>query len=99
MLRQVVRGTPEGTSVHYDVVVADGAATLWRAASRPPDVTVTSNYATASAVASGRLSTFAALAAGELTVSGDMAALVSAAAGAAGLDPLPANLRSDTEFP
>jgi alkyl sulfatase BDS1-like metallo-beta-lactamase superfamily hydrolase len=98
ILRQVVTGTPEGGDVSYDVVLSGGHAALRRAGSEAPAVTVTSDYATASAVAAGRLSTQAALAAGRLKLSGNLAAVTSLAGDLAGVDPLPGELRAETRF-
>ena len=100
VIGQVVTGAPEG-EVRYRVVVADGAATLVAGDEPPADVTFTSDYATAAAVASGELSMQAALGAGRVRVGGDLARL--AAAVSAGelpqVDPVPAAVRASTTWP
>jgi putative sterol carrier protein len=98
VLRQLVTGTPEGTDVGYDVVVHGGRAVIRPAGTDTPSVTFTSDYTTATAVASGEMSTTAALAAGRLRVAGDVAALAALASELAGLDPLPADVRAETEW-
>lgn len=97
VVRQVVRDTPEG-EVSYDVVVAGGRARIRRQVRGEATLTLTGDYATACAVASGRLSAQAALAEGRLRVGGDLRALADKAAEVAGLDPVPADLRDETEF-
>lgn len=96
-VRHVVHGAPDGDA-SYDVAIADGVPALRRAGNRPPDVTLSSDYQTAAGIASGRLSAEAALAAGRITVRGDLR-VVAVLAGAAGVDPLPPELRAETEMP
>jgi hypothetical protein len=97
VLRQVVTGGPDG-DVTYDVIVAGGTARIEMPATATPDLTFTSDYPTAAGIASGEFSTQAALAAGRLRVGGDVAILSTRAGEVAGLDPVPADLRADTEF-
>ena len=97
-LRQVVRGAPDGEAT-YDVRITDGVLSLRQAGSFPADVTLTCDYATASEIASGHLSAQAALAAGRIKLSGDLRVVSTVAADAAGVDPLPPELRSETEMP
>jgi len=49
-------------------------------------------------VASGRISTEAALAEGKMKVAGNLAALADLSGGLARMDPMPADLRAETEF-
>src|SRR5579875_485678 len=98
VLRQVVTGTPEGGDVRYDVVVAGERSLLRPAADAPADLTLTTDFATANAVASGRTSTEAALAEGKMKVAGNLAALADLSGGLARMDPMPADLRAETEF-
>ncbi len=97
VLRQVVTDTPEG-EVRYDVTVAGGRSAIDRATSAPADLTFTSDFATATAIASGRTSTYAALSDGRLRVRGDVTVLTRSDDGIAAIDPLPAGLRAETEF-
>ncbi len=96
-LRHVVRGAPGGEAA-YDLRVAGGTAAAQRVGEGPADVTFTSDYGTAAAIASGSLSTQEALTAGRLKMRGDLRALAEVAA-AAGADALPPGLREETEFP
>lgn len=95
-VRYVVQGAPDGES-GYEVRITDGVALLLRAGSQPADLTITCDYDTAAGIMSGRLSAQAALAAGRVRLSGDLRVLTAVAA--AGVDPLPAELRSATEVP
>jgi hypothetical protein len=97
VLRQIVTGGPDG-DVRYDVVVRDGHSTIDPTASADADLIFTSDYATASAIGSGRLSTQAALSAGRLRVSGDVTVLAASSGVVATDDPIPAELRAATEY-
>lgn len=98
-LEQVVTGGPSG-EVRYQVVVGDGSARIARpGASAPhPDVTVTTDWDTASAVASGRLSTQAALGGGRLRIGGDLGRLAAHQGELAAADPVPAPVRAATTW-
>lgn len=103
VLRQVVTGAPDG-DVHYDVAVSGSHAVIVpvdeNAGTREPDLTFSSDYPTACAIAAGRLSTHAALAAGRLRVRGDLSRVSQRAdAVGTGLDPVPPALRAVTQFP
>jgi hypothetical protein len=103
VLRHVVRAAPGSGpdrtgDTGYDVVIAGGRAVIRHPVSGPADLTFTCDYPTAAAVAAGRLSTHAALAEGRLRVAGDVGILARRAAEVAGVDPLPAGLRAETEF-
>lgn len=97
-VRHVVQHTPDGDA-SYDLWVSDGQVRLHQAGAAPADLTFTTDYPTATAIAAGKLSTDAALAAGRLRVSGDLRALARLTTTIGGVDPLPADLRADTEFP
>ncbi len=97
-VRHVVQHTPDGEAA-YDLRVSGGQVRLYQASAAPADLTFTTDYPTAAAIAAGKLSTDAALAAGRLRVSGDLRALARLTTTIGGLDPLPADLRADTEFP
>lgn len=96
-LQQVVTGTPDG-EVRYQVLVSDGGARIERGSVAPPDMTFTSDYATASAVASGRLSVQAALSAGKIRVGGDTARMAANQPLLAGMDPVPEVVRAATTW-
>jgi hypothetical protein len=105
VLRHRVRGlagehspAAGGDAADYDVVISAGRAVIRHPVHGPADLTFTSDYATAAAIAAGRLSTRAALAEGRLRVGGDVGILSSRASDVAGLDPVPAGLRAETEF-
>lgn len=103
VLEQVVHGTPDG-EVRYRVIVTAGAARIEPAAPlvngapSPPDLTIFSDWATASALAQGRLSAQSALMAGHLRIRGSLARLSTWAAGLAGLDPVPPDVRRHTTY-
>jgi hypothetical protein len=97
VLRQVVLGGPDG-EVRYDVVVHDGRATIDPDLSAPADLTFTSDYATAAAIAAGRLSTHAALSDGLLRIGGDATLLTRRGTEVVTVDPVPAGLRAETEY-
>ena|ERR1700728_3589694 len=105
VLEQVVRDTPDG-EVRYRVVVTGGlahiegpaAAVSTNGAPAGPDLTITCDWATATAMAQGALSTHAALLAGRLRVKGNMARLSGPGAPLVGLDPVPAQVRRQTTY-
>lgn len=99
VLEQVVTGSPDG-EVRYRVVVGDRAARLVRDGGPDPDVTFTTDYPTAAAVARGALSMQAALAAGRVRVRGDLGRLADLVAAGAlnGVDPVPAAVREGTTW-
>ncbi|MST32530.1 hypothetical protein GHK86_07315, partial [Acidimicrobiaceae bacterium USS-CC1] len=97
-VRHVVEHTPDGEAA-YDLRVSEGQVRAHQAGAASADLTFTTDYPTATAIAAGKLSTDAALATGRLRVSGDLRALAHLAKTIGGVDPLPADLRADTEFP
>ena len=97
-LEQVVTGGPDG-DVRYQVVLdASGARIARTGGERGADVTFTSDWATASAIASGRLSVQAALGAGRVRVGGDLSALAAHQERLAGADPVPPAVRGATSW-
>lgn len=109
VLEQVVRNGPDG-EVRYRVVVTGRAAYIEApavsdredpaeaASGRAPDLTIACDWATATQVAQGTLSTQAALMAGRLRISGNMARLSGRAADLVGLDPVPESVRRRTTY-
>lgn len=99
VLRQVVLETPDG-DVRYHVVVESGEARISPpgADPGPADLTITTNWKTAVAIAQGKLPAQAALVEGRMRVKGNVAAIGSAAGGLAGLDPVPAQVRAGTTY-
>jgi hypothetical protein len=91
-------GSPDEGPAGYDVVIAAGRASIRHPVAGPAHLTFTSDYRTAAAIAAGRLSTHAALAEGRLRVAGDVGILGRRAGEVAGLDPVPAGLRAETEY-
>lgn len=97
VLRQVVNGAPGG-DVSYQIEIRAGHASLVAGPTGEADMTFTSDYPTAVAIARGQLSTQSALLEGRIRVSGNPVAL-SAHQGAFGhLDPIPAWLRAETTY-
>jgi len=80
VLQHVITGGPDGDT-RYHVRVSGGRAVIVRgvATDPVPDATFTEDYRTAASIASGELTTAAALLAGRIRVAGDMASLVSRA--------------------
>ncbi len=97
VLEQVVRRAPEGV-VRYHVVIDDGQSRVVLGAAPSPDVTFTSDYATASAIARGDLPAQTALVEGRLRVRGDMSRLGQRAPDLAAIDPIPPPLRAETTY-
>ncbi|MDQ2729371.1 MAG: SCP2 sterol-binding domain-containing protein [Actinomycetota bacterium] len=96
MLQQVVTGTPDG-EVRYQVIIGGGRATILVGSPAEADMTFTSDYNTATAIASGTLSTETALGEGRIRVSGNLSRLDSHAEILSGLDPM-APVRANTLF-
>lgn len=97
VLRQVVTGTPEG-DVIYQVEIRAGHASLVPGASGEADMTFTSDYPTAAAIARGELSTQVALLEGRIRVTGNPAVLATRADSFGHLDPVPAVVRARTTY-
>jgi hypothetical protein len=99
ILRQVVTATPDG-EVQYRIVVRTDGSTLvpGPGTETEVDVTFTTDYSTASAVARGDLSTHAALSAGRIRVGGDIARLTAGSDLLRGADGLPPTVRTETTF-
>ncbi|MCL2395952.1 MAG: SCP2 sterol-binding domain-containing protein [Acidimicrobiaceae bacterium] len=97
VLRQVVTGTPGG-DVSYQIEIRAGQASLVAGTTGDADMTFTSDYPTAVAIARGELSTQSALLEGRIRVSGNPVALSTHQAVFGHLDPVPAGLRAETTF-
>jgi alkyl sulfatase BDS1-like metallo-beta-lactamase superfamily hydrolase len=97
VLRQVVTGAPEG-DVSYQIEIRAGQASLVAGASGDAEMTFTSDYPTAVAIARGQLSTQAALLEGRIRVSGNPVALSAHQDAFGHLDPLPDWLRAETTY-
>ena len=99
VLEQVVDGTPYG-QVRYLVLVGAGKAFVRPAGDGDlaADLTITCDWETASAIAKGELSAQRALMQGRLRIRGGAAALAGRAADLAGTDPVPAEVRKNTNF-
>jgi putative sterol carrier protein len=100
VLEEIVRATPDG-DVRYVVVVGGGSAAIERPGpgeGPDPDLTITCDWKTATAVAQGQLSTQRALMQGRLRVRGNLTRLSTKLAEAAGLDPVPPEVRKDTTY-
>lgn len=99
VLEQVVTGSPEG-NVRYFVVVENGKARLVEPgfARQVADLTITTDWETAAAMAKGELATQAALMQGKLRVRGNLTKLAGRASELAGLDPIPEAVRRATTY-
>jgi len=82
--------------VSWTVRVADGRVSVDR--DEAADVTITTDRDTAAALVRGELATQDAFAAGRLRLGGDLATLLAAAGGLAGLDAAYAGVRADTSY-
>lgn len=98
VLEQRVRDVPGRGEVRYRVEVSqDGMRVLPGAAERP-DVTLSTDYASAAALAKGETTAQHLLAAGRLRVGGDVGALVEASAALERLGDLFEEVRIGTTF-
>ena len=99
VLAHIVSEGPDGET-RYHVQITGGRAQVVRGdiIGPPADATFSENYATAAAVASGELSTAAALLAGRIRVAGDMATLVHRQGELAIEDPVPPAVRAATTY-
>jgi alkyl sulfatase BDS1-like metallo-beta-lactamase superfamily hydrolase len=97
ILQQVVLGGPEG-DVRYRIEVREGRATLSRGTTGDPDMTFTSDYRTAAAIACGELSTQAALLEGRIRVAGNPVQLAERHGQLGTLDPVPSAVRAGTTY-
>jgi hypothetical protein len=99
VIEVVVSSTPEG-DLRYQVTITGEQARVIppSAAQRPAQVRFSSDYATLAGIAAGQLSTYDALLAGRARVSGDTAVLSAHQSDLAGLDLMPASLRTATTF-
>jgi hypothetical protein len=98
-IERVVSGGPDG-EVRYMVEIGPDAARVVAVgrSGHDPDLTISSDWDTAVAIAQGRLSTQKALMDGQLRVRGNLSRLSPGATEARSLDPLPANLRENTTY-
>lgn len=96
VLQQVVTGAPEG-EVRYQVIIGGGRATILRGSPAEADMTFTSDYKTATAIASGTMSTETALSEGRIRVTGNLSRLDNHPDAFVSLDPM-ASARTDTFF-
>jgi SCP-2 sterol transfer family len=99
VLEQLVTGSPDG-DVRYWVIVENGNARLAEPASpnQAADLTITTGWDTATAIAKGELATQAALMQGKLRVRGNMSKLAGRAGQLTGLDPVPEAVRKATTY-
>ena len=100
VIEQVVVGVPERGEVRYRIRIgSDGAQVTEGPADERPDVRLTTDYATAVAIACGRESAQIALAHGRLRLGGDVETLVRRAGALAALGDATAELRATTTYP
>ena len=99
VLEQVVTGSPDG-NVRYFVIVENDRARLVESgfARQVADLTITTDWDTATAMARGGLAPQAALMQGKLRVRGNLAKLAGRAGDLAGLDPVPEAVRKITTY-
>ncbi len=100
VLQHVITGGPDRGESRYHVRISAGRAVIVRglASDPPPAVTFTEDYETAAAIASGELTTEAALLAGRIRVAGDMASLVSRQSELVVADHVPPAVRASTAY-
>ena len=96
-IQQVVTGAPEG-DIRYAVRIRNGSVELRPGESSDADVTMTEDWDTATAVASGRMSAPTAFMTGRIRVGGNVGMLLDAQGCLQGLDKVFAELRERTEF-
>ncbi|HVF73464.1 MAG TPA: SCP2 sterol-binding domain-containing protein [Acidimicrobiales bacterium] len=97
VVQQVVTDGPEG-DVRYAVRIEDGAVAVVPGDAPDPDVTVTEDHATATAVAQGELAAPVAFMTGRIRVSGDTRALLTAQPALHRLDAVFASVRERTTY-
>ena len=98
VIEQLVHGVPGRGDVRYRVRIDDAGARV-DGADGDAAIRLTTDYATAVAVAQGSESAQAALAAGRLRLGGDVDVLVGAADGLRALADAAARVRSATTYP
>jgi hypothetical protein len=96
IVEQVVHDVPERGTVTYQVAFDDDGARIKRDAHA--DVRITTDFATAQAIARGSTNAQTALAAGRLRIGGRMEVLTQQAEALASFADVAAQLRSDTAF-
>ncbi|MGC8513871.1 MAG: SCP2 sterol-binding domain-containing protein [Acidimicrobiales bacterium] len=100
VLEQVVEGTPDGT-VRYRVEASSGTCRIiWPVdpEAAQADLTVTCDWGTAAAIASGELNAGVALTQGRLKVRGNPLAIDLSDSEACFADPVPSEVRRSTIF-
>jgi putative sterol carrier protein len=96
-LEQVVTEAPTGT-VRWHIVIDHGSIELVEGPAEAPGLRFTTDYATASAIASGSASAQWAFTAGRLRVGGDVSMLVTHQRTLASLDDALADVRAETTY-
>jgi hypothetical protein len=96
-IEQVVTGGPGGT-VRWHLSLGDSGVAITEGPAAAPDIRFTTDYATASDIAAGRLSAQHAFAEGRLKVGGDLSALIRHQRAFAALDDALAGVRAETAF-
>lgn len=96
-MRQVVSGGPDG-DVSYVTSIDDGRVEVRQGEDQAADVTFTSDWPTAVAVATGTMAAQEAFTTGQLHVRGDIDALLRHGPGLAGLDAVFALVREQTTY-
>lgn len=97
VVQQVVTGGPEG-DVSYVVSIDGGRVGLRPGRAEAPDVTFTSDWATAVAMATGATGALEAFTTGRLQVNGDIGVLLRHGSAFSGLDAVFAGLRERTTY-
>ncbi len=97
-IEQVVTGGPSG-EVRYQIRIADGGVVVGQGEAPDVDLTLTTDLATAQAMASGSISVQDAFSAGRLRIGGDLALLLRLAPALAGLGQAVASVSAGTTFP
>jgi hypothetical protein len=100
VVEQVVRDTPDGVVTYRVHITGDRAGIVWPVPTDAPpaDLRITTDWATATAVAQGTLSTQAALMQGRLRFGGRPDRLADLAGAWEAVDPVPEAVRRTTTF-
>jgi hypothetical protein len=95
-VEQVVTGAPGGDAV-WSLSVEDGKVSLTAGPAPRPDLRLTTDYATAAAVAAGELGAQRAFVDGRLRVGGDLSLLITHQRALAAVDDALAGVRARTD--
>ena len=96
-VEQRVEDTPDGP-VTWHLTIADGRPSLNAGPAEKPDLRFTTGYATAAAIAAGRLPAQRAFVEGRLRIGGDLSLLITHQRAVGAVDDALAAVRADTTY-